>query len=184
MLICRFGGPKSVRTLRGARDNEPSPFAVPEERAARLPSLASLLLPVKDFPAIRNSRDPYFARVKIFRFSAICCSAFCMRRVRTEAERRVASLLATAQLALRRRKAGISRTSSSIKLRAEGSGRTDRGLAEPRGAHIPVGPCRSPFGVTGRRAERRSSPIAAAVHYARCDRRCDGCRCAACRRVP
>ena len=61
----------------------------------------------------------------------------------------------------------------------EGSGRTDRGPAEPHGAHIPV--ALRGGGPSGGAAD---SLIAAAVHYARSGRRCGGCRCSACRRVP
>jgi hypothetical protein len=61
----------------------------------------------------------------------------------------------------------------------EGSGRTDRGPAEPHGAHIPV--ALRGGGPSGGAAE---SLIAAAAHYARSGRRCGGCRCSACRRVP
>ena len=80
-----------------------------------------------------------------------------------EPPRRVAS----AQLAVRRRKAGISRTFSSIKFRAR-SGRTDRGPEEPHGAHIPNSGLPAALPAGGRLGGPADSlTAAAAVHYAR-----------------
>src|SRR5258707_6688834 len=100
-------------------------------------------VPGRVFPSDpEESRPVLRSLVKVFRFPVICCSPFCLRRVRDQTgepgciraaltvdflkSRRSGLLpapgnellcLATAQLALRRRKAGVSRTFSSIELR-------------------------------------------------------------------
>src|ERR1700730_7842209 len=62
--------------------------------------------------------------------------------------------------------------------------RTDRGLAEPQGAHIPKSTLLVEFRGGGPPGGAADSLIAAAVHFARPGRRCYGCRSAAGRRVP
>src|SRR4030088_3065024 len=66
----------------------------------------------------------------------------------------------------------------------ERSGRTDRGPAEPHGAHFLKSALPVALRGGGPSGGAADSLIAAAVHYARSGRRCDGCRCAACPRVP
>src|SRR6202035_1024194 len=113
----------------------------------------------------REPRYPYFDRVQeLFRFSVIGCSAFCMRRVRTQPESRVASARSLDaglfEVASQRSASGTWKCAAFLFLRRlswpcgagrpgyrerflrsncaqERSGRTDRGPAEPYGTHIP-----------------------------------------------
>src|SRR6202035_2888954 len=110
-------------------------------------------------------RYPYVDRVQaFFRFSLIGCCAFCMRRVRTKPESRVASARSLDaglfDVAAQRSASGTWKCAAFLFLRRlswpcgagrpgyrerflrsncaqERSGRTDRGPAEPYGTHIP-----------------------------------------------
>ncbi len=107
----------------------------------------------------------------------------CRRRLRQMSQRRPLPIPCfSSQMALRRRKAGTvsQRMSSSIKLRPG-----EEGLVRPLRAHILRNwRRRSSFGAGGPPAVAVVVRIEAAAQDARSVRRCDGCRCAACRPVP
>ena|SRR5206468_7703861 len=63
IAMIRYCGSGMIGLCGGDRDNKPSPIAAPQERTARLQSLAPPLFPVEYFPAIRKSRNQYFDRV-------------------------------------------------------------------------------------------------------------------------
>jgi hypothetical protein len=78
---------------------------------------------------------------KPLRFLAICCSTFCTS-LRGE--------LCPLNLALRRRKAGISRTFSSMKISRRRGAAVRIGALRGHMARIfRIGVCRPPFGVAG-----------------------------------
>src|SRR6266403_3093049 len=155
-----------------------------------------------------ESRPVLRPLVKVFRFPAICCSAFYMRRVRDQTREpgciraqldgglfEVASQRSTSgtwkRVALRRLSwpCGAGRREyrecfPRLNCARERSGRTDRDPAEPRRAHIPKSALPVALQGGGPSGVAVDSLVAAAVHYARSGRRFDGCRCLACRRVP